>query len=120
MEMDTLIEATYRLVAAEEKGVFQSELWKKLNISSREGSRLARELEKRNLVIRKKQLHGGRWTYRIHITRKPVEIGFIDDVPCFRCQYESKCTAMSPKYLVKCERMEDWSLEKFKIQVERG
>ncbi len=116
--MDTLIDATYRLIADKEDGVFQSELWKKLKISSREGSRLARELENKNLVIRKKELHEGRWTYKIYIAKRPVEIGFIDDIPCFKCLYETKCTAMSPKYLLNCERMEDWSLKKFKIHVE--
>ena len=119
MEKETLIEAAYRLIVSEENGVFQSELWKKLNISNKQGSSIARELEKKNLVVREKQLHDDRWTYRIYVTKKPMEIGFISDVPCFSCLHESKCTAMSTEYLKKCERMENWNMEKFKVHIEK-
>ena len=46
------------------EGILQSELWKKLGLSSREGSRLAIKLEKRRIVDRQKLLEGGRWTYK--------------------------------------------------------
>ncbi len=118
MERETLIEAAYRLIASRENGVFQSELWRELDISNRQGSNIARELEKRNLVVREKQLHDDRWTYRIYVNKKPLEIGFINDVPCISCPYESRCSAMSPEYLLKCHRIENWNLEKFKVYIE--
>ena len=43
--------------------VYQSELWKRLDISSRKGSRLARSLAKYGLIERTQSTHNGRTTY---------------------------------------------------------
>ena len=48
------------------QGILQSDLWKKLATTSREGSRLAVRLEKKGLINRKKELVDGRWTFRLY------------------------------------------------------
>ena len=54
-----------------EKGIIQSEVWKSLNLHSRDGSRLAIRLEKKGLISRKKILENGRWTFNLSNTSLP-------------------------------------------------
>ena len=54
------------------QGVLQSELWRELGASSREGSRVAIKLEEKGLIRREKELEGGRWTYRLFPKRMPA------------------------------------------------
>ncbi|MFP3130714.1 MAG: MarR family transcriptional regulator, partial [Nitrososphaeria archaeon] len=59
---DDLISLVYKLVIESgDKGILQSELWKKLNLTSRDGSRIATRLEKRKLIKRERVLEDGRW-----------------------------------------------------------
>jgi hypothetical protein len=95
-------------------GVLQSELWRELGASSREGSRVAIKLEEKGLVRREKELEGGRWTYRLFPKRLPASIESIVDCPCLLCQDNARCdptTAISPK---NCGKLTDWivSLDK--------
>lgn len=65
------------------------------------------------LVKREKALHAGRWTYVLKLSKRPVEIGLIEDIYCFICPYEHKCTARAPQYLKKCKHIADWVLKKY-------
>ena len=62
---------------AGDDGILQTDLWKKLSMSSREGSRICVRLESWGLIRRDKILCEGRWTYRIMSTRKPPSMGSI-------------------------------------------
>jgi hypothetical protein len=89
-------------------GVLQSELWRELGASSREGSRVALKLEEKGLIRREKELQGGRWTYRLFPKRLPASIESIADCPCLLCQDNSRCdptTAISPK---SCTKLTEW------------
>ncbi|MFN3622134.1 MAG: helix-turn-helix transcriptional regulator, partial [Nitrososphaerales archaeon] len=78
-----LTSRVYKLVVEQGKeGVLQSELWKKLNLTSRDGSRLAIRLEKRGLVKRERVLDNGRWTYKLTPLRLPIQIKSIEQAPC--------------------------------------
>ena len=91
-------------------GVLQSELWRKLGASSREGSRIAIKLEDKGLIRRERELKSGRWTYRLFPKRLPASIESIADCPCLMCPDNPRCdptTAVSPK---NCERLTDWLL----------
>jgi hypothetical protein len=95
-------------------GVLQSELWRELGASSREGSRVAIKLEEKGLIRREKELQGGRWTYRLFPKRLPTSIESIADCPCLLCQDNARCdptTTISPK---NCVKLTEWilSLEK--------
>ncbi|MCW4009829.1 MAG: transcriptional regulator [Candidatus Bathyarchaeota archaeon] len=90
------------------QGVLQSELWRELNASSREGSRVAIKLEEKGLIRREKELEGGRWTYRLYPKRMPASIETIVDCPCLMCQDNARCdptTVTSPK---SCEKLTVW------------
>ncbi len=89
-------------------GVLQSELWRQLGASSREGSRVAIKLEEKGLIRREKELQEGRWTYRLFPKRLPASIESIVDCPCLLCQDNPRCdptTAISPK---SCGKLTDW------------
>ncbi|MDE1769492.1 MAG: transcriptional regulator [Thaumarchaeota archaeon] len=93
-----------------DNGMFQSELWKKLKLSSRDGSRLALKLERQHLVKREKILEDGRWTYKLKIAHVPVTTQSIESAPCLICPVESKCTLegeISPR---TCPLIEQWVL----------
>jgi len=91
-------------------GIFQSELWKKLKLSSRDGSRLSLKLERQNLIKREKVLESGRWTYKLKIAHVPVGTKSIESAPCLICPVEQKCTLegeISPR---TCPLIEQWVL----------
>jgi hypothetical protein len=92
------------------QGVLQSDLWRELGASSREGSRVSIKLEEKGLIRREKELQEGRWTYRLYPKRLPASIESIVDCPCLLCADNARCdptTAISPK---SCPRLTDWIL----------
>jgi len=92
------------------EGVLQSELWRELGASSREGSRISIKLENKGLIRREKELQEGRWTYRLFPKRLPASIETITDCPCLMCQDNPRCDpsgAVSPQ---SCERLTEWLL----------
>ncbi len=92
------------------EGVLQSELWRKLEASSREGSRIAIKLENKGLIRREKELRNGRWTYRIYPKRVPASIDSIADCPCLMCPYNSRCGSSSSITPYNCEKLTEWLL----------
>ena len=91
-------------------GVLQSDLWRDLGASSREGSRIALKLENKGLIRRDKELREGRWTYRLYPKRMPASIESIVDCPCLLCVDNPRCDpsgAVSPQ---NCDRLTDWLL----------
>ena len=98
------------IMNAGNEGLLQSELWKKLGASSREGSRIALKLESKGLIRRERELRNGRWTYRLYPKRLPASMDSIADCPCVLCPESSRCGpsgAMTPK---DCEKLTDWLL----------
>ena len=92
-------------------GVLQSELWRKMNASSREGSRISIKLESKGLILRERELHNGRWTYKLHSKRRPVSIDSIITCPCLTCADTPRCEdggAISPH---SCEKLVGWILD---------
>jgi len=92
------------------EGILQSDLWRKLGASSREGSRISLKLEKRRLVKRAKQLHEGRWTYRLISSRQPTTVESIVDIPCLICSESAKCGGGGVTNPTECERLTAWIL----------
>ena len=109
-----LTSRVYKLVVNHGKeGVLQSVLWKELNLTSRDGSRLAIRLERRGMIKRDKTLDGGRWTYKLSPVRMPVQIGSIEHCPCITCPVESRCTpdgGISPH---TCPLIIGWTVEEY-------
>ncbi len=94
-------------------GMFQSELWKKLKLSSRDGSRLALKLERQHLIKREKILEDGRWTYKLKIAHTPVGTLSIESAPCLICPVEQKCTLEGEVSPRTCPLIEQWVFTEF-------
>jgi DNA-binding Lrp family transcriptional regulator len=73
------------------EGITQSDAWKKLNLTSREGSRIAIRLERRGLIRRERVVKDGRWTYVLIPLVKPLAFRSIETSPCLVCRYETVC-----------------------------
>ena len=116
-DMDKLINHVCEIVATYgNNGIHQSDLWKKLKLTSRDGSRLALKLERMGLITREKILLKGRWTYKLIIIKSPIGTDSLSGAPCLVCPVESKCTLdgdISPK---TCQFIEDWVLIELKTK----
>lgn len=91
-------------------GVLQSELWRQLDATSREGSRIAIKLEGKGLIRREKELSNGRWTYRLYPKRLPASIDSIADCPCLMCPENPRCGSSSANTPQSCRRLTEWLL----------
>jgi len=98
------------------EGVLQSELWRKLEASSREGSRIALKLEDKGLIRREKELRDGRWTYRLYPKRLPASIDSIADCPCLMCPDNPRCDPSSATSPQSCEKLTEWLLSVAKAE----
>ena len=116
-DMDKLINHVCEIVATYgNNGIHQSDLWKKLKLTSRDGSRLALKLERMGLITREKILLKGRWTYKLIIIKSPIGTDSLEGAPCLVCPVESKCSLdgeISPK---TCQFIEDWVLIELKTK----
>ncbi|MEK0365080.1 MAG: transcriptional regulator, partial [Nitrosopumilus sp.] len=102
------------LAERESNGMFQSELWKKLKLTSRDGSRLALKLERMGTITREKLLENGRWTYKLILKKTPISTQSIENAPCLVCPVEQKCSLegeISPR---NCQFIEDWVILEMK------
>ena len=97
-----------QLIFDAEDGVLQSEMWKKLGVSSREGSRLALKFEEKGVIERRKVLHGGRWTYKLHSKRQPVTLTSIRGCPCLSCKDIDKCVLGGSRSPISCGQLTEW------------
>ena len=106
-------------------GVLQTEICKEFSLDSRDGSRLAGNLEKQSLIHREKVLYKGRWTYKLIIkkpsmaeTRKKrrVQITSVEGAPCLSCIYQHSCSSedeMTQYSPSRCSWLEEWVVTSF-------
>jgi len=92
------------------EGILQTELWKRIGVSSREGSRICVRLERWGLIGREKFLSDGRWTYKIFSTKPPLKLDSIMGAPCITCPYFSQCAPGSEVSPERCIWLEEWVL----------
>lgn len=112
-------EAIKLLLKHQDKGLLQSELWHKLGVTSREGSRIAIRLEKKGMVRRVKEFAKDRWTRRLVPLIRRVTIDPIEGAPCLSCEYHQVCGKegiMTPR---SCAMLEKWILESYAAYQER-
>jgi DNA-binding MarR family transcriptional regulator len=62
LELSSAEQQAYETITTTDE-LYQSELWKRLDISSRKGSRLAKSLSEHGLIERTRSTHNGRTTY---------------------------------------------------------
>jgi len=115
-ELVDLTSRVYKLVVERGRdGVLQSEIWKELGLTSRDGSRLAIRLERRGLIGRVKVLEEGRWTYKLTPLRFPTDMASIEKAPCIVCQYESKCSVDGEISPYICPWIGPWVIGESKV-----
>jgi predicted DNA-binding transcriptional regulator len=108
-ELVDLTSRVYKLVVERGRdGVLQSEIWKELKLTSRDGSRLAIRLERRGLIGRVKVLEEGRWTYKLTPLRFPTDMTSIEKAPCIICPFEPKCTVDGQVSPFACQLLGPW------------
>ena len=111
-ELVDLTSRVYKLVVERGRdGVLQSEIWKELGLTSRDGSRLAIRLERRGLIGRVKVLEEGRWTYKLTPLRFPTDMTSIEKAPCIVCQYEPKCSIEGEVSPYVCPWIGPWVIQ---------
>ncbi len=95
---DELEQRAIELLKQNRDGMLQTDLWKSLNITSREGSRLVLRLMRRGLVKREEVTVGNRKTYKVYLVetagaqlRILVDVSSIIDIPCTKCLYLNDC-----------------------------
>ena len=115
VDMDKLTNKVCVILAEHESnGMLQNELWKKLKLSNRDGSRLSLKLERMGTITREKLLQKNRWTYKLILKKTPVSTKSIENAPCLVCPVEQRCTIdgeISPK---NCQLIEDWVINSMK------
>jgi hypothetical protein len=94
------------------EGILQSQLWKKISASSREGSRVSLRLEKAHLIDRKRELHEGKWTYRLIAKKRAVKVDSLLNFICAFCVEQERCGLGGTISPVTCEVLSRWLLEK--------
>lgn len=115
-ELVDLTSRVYKLVVERgREGVLQSEIWKELGLTSRDGSRLAIRLERRGLIGRVKVLEEGRWTYKLTPLRFPTDMTSIEKAPCIVCQYEPKCSVDGEISPYVCPWIGPWVIEEMRV-----
>ncbi len=98
-------------------GILQSELWRRLGVDSREGSRIALRLVKKGLIEREPVIHNGKRTYRLMLKEEKgleVDIDSVINIPCFICPDHLRCGEGSYLNPVTCPKLTRWILNEAK------
>ena len=113
-DVEGLTGKSFRIIINNGKnGILQSKLWKELDLTSRDGSRLAIRLEKRSLIKREKILKNGRWTYKLFAVKLPVGTQTIEQAPCLTCPVEHMCSIDGYYSPNSCNLIENWIVVSF-------
>jgi len=123
-ELSELEKKAYELIKkAGKKGIYQNDLWRQLNINSRDASRVVSKLLKKKLIIRKPAVNRGRRTYLLLLApqkrkKKPkkqkivfltrIDIRPFLDIPCVRCPFIDKCYPRGFYDPTNCSWIEEW------------
>jgi DNA-binding Lrp family transcriptional regulator len=99
------------LMKYEKEGILQSELWHKLGVTSREGSRIGIKLEKKGFVKRVKAFANDRWTRRLVPLISQMDISSLAGVPCPSCVFEPLCGPKGEHHYKQCVLIEEWLLK---------
>ncbi|OGD47082.1 hypothetical protein A3K69_03810 [Candidatus Bathyarchaeota archaeon RBG_16_57_9] len=100
-------------------GILQSELWKELSVSSREGSRMAKKFEEKDKVVRTKVLNEGRWTYKLFSKKEPVTLDSVKGCPCLICDEVDKCFRGGTRDPVYCMALTAWIDPRIEIEINK-
>jgi DNA-binding Lrp family transcriptional regulator len=92
------------IISKGKEGLLQSDLWRELNISSREASRIAKKFEENGNIERHRVMSNSRWTYKLFSKKEQVTLDSVRGCPCLICPELIKCFrggTLDPVYCVK-------------------
>ena len=111
VDMDKLTHRVCELlIECETDGMLQTDLYKKLKLSARNGARLSLKLERMGTVSRVKILENERWTYKLILKKTPVSTDSLNGAPCLTCAVEQRCSIDGEISPTTCPYIEDWVL----------
>ncbi|RLG84994.1 MAG: Lrp/AsnC family transcriptional regulator [Thermoprotei archaeon] len=100
-------------------GILQPELWKKLGINSKHGSRIILKLIKKGLVQRILVEHNGRRVYKLLTTTRSIlvqkfniNLNLVSEIPCFLCREIDKCSLGNYFSPATCPKLTSYILTK--------
>ena len=102
------------LLNQDSNSMLQTELYKKLKLSARNGARLSLKLERMGTVTRQKILENERWTYKLILKKTPVSTDSLGGAPCLTCPVEQRCSVDGEISPMTCPYIEEWVLADFK------
>ncbi len=117
LELDEQERKAIELIKSKGKeGIYQYELWRKLGLDSRNGSRLVLRLQRKGLITRERVIHNGKRTYKIFLVERKeaepitvdVDAGLFIEVPCFTCKHINKCHRGGLYDPVDCPILREW------------
>ena len=94
-------------------GVLQSEIWKELGLTSRDGSRLAIRLEKRGMITQGEGPRRRKVDLQAHPARLPANISSMESAPCIVCPVEAKCSVTTDINPLTCPLIGPWVIKEF-------
>ena len=104
-----------RLIRENGGQMLQKDLWKKLKLDSREGSRLVARLVKKGLVKREEVVVDGRKTFRLILAKTNssgllvrVSLGGVLGIPCTTCPVIDQCGVGNFYDPSTCSLMDSW------------
>ena len=89
-------------------GILQIEMRKILGADSREGSRIALKFLEREVIKRRRELHEGRWTYRLFSLKNSVTFNSIMGCPCTACDDMDRCAPGRFVSPLLCKKLTYW------------
>ncbi|MEM4573447.1 MAG: Lrp/AsnC family transcriptional regulator [Candidatus Caldarchaeum sp.] len=107
-KLSKLEEKALALLMQHEEGMLQSELWHKLGVTSREGSRIGIKLERKGYIKRVKAFSNDRWTRRLVPLIKQINITPLIGVPCPSCVYDQVCGPRGEPHYKTCILLDEW------------
>ncbi|MCS7112377.1 MAG: MarR family transcriptional regulator [Nitrososphaerota archaeon] len=107
---EPLEERALEIIRSSEDGILQSDLCRKLEVSSKEGARIVSNLERKGLIRRERILHSSRWTYKLIIVDNESSYTSIEYAPCILCEKDSLCGVGGDTSHLKCRLLEEWVL----------
>ena len=98
------------------RGILQSELWKRLGLDSREGSRVVLRLARKGVIRREEVIVNGRRTYKLYPVNPyegrrvsiVIDVSSILDLPCSVCPYIDQCGPHGSYKPFTCKLMDIW------------
>jgi DNA-binding Lrp family transcriptional regulator len=103
-----------KILLENEEGILQSELWQRLGVSSRVGSRLAIKLEKKGYVRRERVLAKDRWTLKLIPLIKKFDPSPLFGAPCPLCPFNPNCGPDQSVSPIGCTLIEDWVIRSYR------